>query len=169
MTAFRVRDIGIDRAYVRWTPNEKLSVLGGKMANPYHRAGGHALVWDSDLNPEGVAVSYENGGFFGTAGLMFVEERSSEDDSLLLGFQGGYEFAISDDSSILAGVSYYDYSETAGQSPFYNGRPAGNTVDAEGNLVLDYNQVEVFAEWSLSLGGMPFFTVRRFCTEHGSR
>lgn len=153
---FSRKDIGLDLAYLDWTPNDNTHVYGGKMKNPYHRAGGHALVWDSDLNPEGVAVSYSTGGFFGTAGLMFVEERSSADDSLLMGVQGGYEFELSDGVSLMAGLSYYDYTETSGNEPFYNGSPAGNTVDEDGNLIYDYNQLEFFAELATALGDVPF-------------
>ena len=153
---FSRKDIGLDLAYLDWTPNDRTHIYGGKMKNPFHRAGGHALVWDSDLNPEGVAASYSSGGFFGTAGVMFVEERGSSDDSLLLGLQAGYEFALSDGVSLTAGMSYYDYTETEGNTPFHNGSPSGNTVDVDGNLVLDYNQVEAFAELSTSLGDMPF-------------
>jgi hypothetical protein len=153
---FSRKDIGLDLAYLDWTPNDNTHIYGGKMKNPFHRAGGHALVWDSDLNPEGVAASYSVGGFFGHAGLMFVEERGSSDDSLLLGLQTGYELAVSEGASLTAGISYYDYSETQGNSPFHNGSAKGNTVDVDGNLVLDYNQVEVFAELSTSLGDMPF-------------
>ena len=153
---FTSKNIGLHRAYVDWTVNEQTHVFGGKMANPYHRVGGHALVWDSDLNPEGLAIQYENGGFFGTAGLMFVEERSSADDSLLVGLQGGYGFALSDGATLTAGVSYYDYSETEGNSPFYDGDPKGNSADINGNLIYDYKQVEVFAEFSTELGDMPF-------------
>ena len=153
---FSRKDIGLDLAYLDWTPNDNTHIYGGKMKNPFHRVGGHALIWDGDLNPEGVAANYSSGGFFGNAGVMFVEERGSSDDSLLLGLQAGYEFALSDAASLMAGVSYYDYTETEGNSPFYDGAARGNTVDVDGNLVLDYNQVEFFAELSTSLGDMPF-------------
>ena len=153
---FSTKDIGLDLAYLDWTPNDNTHVYGGKMKNPFRRAGGHALVWDSDLNPEGVAIKYGSGGLFGTAGLMFVEERSSTDDSLLLAVQGGYSFAVSEGAQLTAGVSYYDYTETQGNSPFWIPVPFGNTVDANGNLVFDYNQFEVFAELATELGDMPF-------------
>ncbi len=97
------KDIGLDQVYLDWTLNDKTHVYGGKMKNPLHRAGGHALIWDSDLNPEGIAIKYESGGFFGTAGLLFVEERSSTDDSLLMALQGGYEFELSDGVTLTAG------------------------------------------------------------------
>lgn len=152
---FSRKDIGVDQAYVDWTPRDDMHVLVGKIKNPFVRAGGHALVWDSDLNPEGVAVTYEAGMFFGTAATLFVEERSSSDDSILLALQGGVEFDLGGDGTLTTGLSYYDYSDTEGNAPFYDGNARGNTVDANGNLVFDYNQVEWFAEWSFTAGEQP--------------
>jgi hypothetical protein len=159
---FSRKDVGLDLAYLDWTPNANTHVYGGKMKNPLHRAGGHALVWDSDLNPEGVAVKYAAGGFFGTAGLMFVEERSSIDDSLLMAVQGGYEFDLSDGVTLIAGVGYMNYTDTVGNQPFYDGSARGNSVDLNGNLILDYKQLEMFAELDTKLGDLPFSVFANF-------
>lgn len=153
---FSRKDIGLDLAYLDWTPNDNTHVYGGKMKNPLHRAGGHALVWDNDLNPEGVAVKYATGGFFGTAGLMFVEERSTADDSLLTVVQAGYSFAVADGAKLTAGVGYFSYSDTIGNAPFWDGRARGNSVDLNGDLVLDYNELEFFAELDMELADLPF-------------
>jgi len=153
---FTRKDIGLDLAYLDWTPNENTHVYGGKMKNPLHRAGGHALIWDSDLNPEGVAVKYETGGFFGTAGLLFVEERSTSDDSLLMAVQGGYGVEIADGVKLTSGVGYFNYTNTVGNVPFYDQNPRGNSVDVNGDLVLDYKELEIFAELDMKLGDMPF-------------
>lgn len=152
---FTRKDVGIDLAYADWTPNDDMHVYVGKMKNPIHRAGSHALIWDSDLNPEGVAVGYESGAFFGTAGTYFVEERSSTDDSLLLSVQGGMTFDVSGTSKLTAGIGYHDYTETMGNLPFWLGVPFGNSVDANGNLLYDYNQVEAFAEFVTAVGDLP--------------
>jgi hypothetical protein len=44
----------IDRAFINYTPHwfKPLTLTGGKFAYPYYRT---ELVWDNDLNPEGVA------------------------------------------------------------------------------------------------------------------
>ena len=152
---FSRKDIGIDLAYVDWTPNDDLHVFAGKMKNPLHRAGGHALIWDSDLNPEGVALDYEMGIFSGTIGSFAVEERSSSDDSLLLAFQGRANFDLDESGEINVGIGYMDYSETVGNVPFYNGDGKGNSVDVNGNLLFDYNLIEVFAEYATNVGDMP--------------
>lgn len=154
-TGFSRKDIGIDLAYADWTPSDEWHVFVGKMKNPIHRAGSHALIWDSDLNPEGVAVAYESGAFFGTAGTFFVEERSTSDDSVLLALQGGMNFDFTDDSELTIGLGYYDYTETQSNRPFWNGQPSGNSVDASGNLLFDYNQLEGFVEYSTNVGKLP--------------
>lgn len=152
---FSRKDIGIDLAYADWTPIDELHVFVGKMKNPIHRAGSHHLIWDSDLNPEGVAVGYESGAVFGTAGTYFVEERALTDDSLLLALQGGMNLDLSEDSELVIGLGYYDYTETQGNRPFWIGLPFGNSVDSAGNLLFDYNQLEGFAEYSMKVGKLP--------------
>ncbi len=152
---FTRKDVGLDLAYVDWTPKDNMHVFAGKMKNPLHRAGGHALIWDSDLNPEGLALDYEAGMFSGTIGSFAVEERSSADDSLLLSVQGRVNFDFEQAGHLNIGVGYHDYSETVGNTPFYNGNGKGNSVDASGNLLFDYNQVEVFAEYATSIGNYP--------------
>jgi hypothetical protein len=152
---FTRKEIGIDLAYADWTVNEELNLFIGKMKNPIHRAGGHHLIWDSDVNPEGLAVGYESGAFFGTAGYYVVEERSSSADSLLLAAQGGITFELTGAGELTAGAGYYDYTETQGNRPFWIGLPFGNSVDADGNLIYDYNQAEVFAEFATNVGELP--------------
>jgi hypothetical protein len=43
--------IFISRAYLGWSPNEWLTVTGGKVPNPLYTT---ELVWDSDINPTGI-------------------------------------------------------------------------------------------------------------------
>jgi hypothetical protein len=152
---FSRKDIGLDLAYLDWTPNDKIHVYGGKMKNPFHRAGSHALVWDNDLNPEGLAISYRTGGFFGTAGLMFVEERAATNDTILTAFQAGYSLAISERMELTSGVGYFSYSDTIGNAPFYDGKARGNSVDIDGNLIMEYKQLELFVEVDTKIGNRP--------------
>lgn len=149
---FTRKDIGVNLAYVDWQAMDNFDVQLGKLKNPWHRAGGHHLVWDSDLNPEGLFVKYEKDKFFASFGGFGVEERSSGDDSLLYSLQGGYEFSLSDSATLLAGVGYYTYTNMIGNSPFWIGNPFGNTVDASGNFVYDYRVVQGFAEYATSFG-----------------
>ena len=107
---FTRKEIGINLAYADWHVSDSIDVNIGKMKNPVHRAGDHHLVWDSDLNPEGLAVKYAAGSFFGSVGAFAVEERAVADDSLLFTVQGGMKFKVSESGSITAGLGYYDYT-----------------------------------------------------------
>jgi len=152
---FSTKDIGVDLAYVDWKIRDGLNFYGGKMKNPLYKAGSVPLVWDSDLNPEGLAMKFTSGGFFGTAGGFSVEERSSSDDSLLLVVQAGYKFAVGENASLTAGAGYFEYTNTVGNEPFYNGKAKGNTVDINGDYVYDYENTEVFAQFETKVGGWP--------------
>ncbi len=151
---FSTKDIGIDLAYVTWQAAENVAVTAGKMKNPLHSAGGNALVWDSDLNPEGVALAFDGGAFFVNAAGLYVEERSSTDDSLLLAGQLGFDAELDNGMDVKAGVGYFVYTNTIGNSPFYDGGPRGNTVE-DGLLVYDYKELELFAELGMMLGELP--------------
>lgn len=153
---FSTKDFGLDLVYVDWAVKDKVHLYGGKMKNPLFRPASTSLIWDSDFNPEGVAASFKSDMFFGTAGIFAVEERSSSDDSLLYALQGGLRFKLSDTGKLSAGLGYFEYTNTIGNEPFYNGRPKGNSVDVDGNLIFDYKQLELFAQYDTMLGELPF-------------
>lgn len=152
---FSTKDIGVDLAYVDWQANDNLNVYAGKMKNPLFSAGKVPLVWDGDLNPEGVAAAYENGMFFANAGWFSVEERSSEDDSMLYAVQLGGKFAIGDNARLTAGVGYFAYTDTIGFEPFYDGSANGNSVDIDGNYVNEYKDTEAFVQFDTDVGDLP--------------
>lgn len=158
---FSTKDIGIDLAYIDWKIADSLNFFGGKMKNPLYKAGSVPLVWDSDLNPEGLALAYKSGNFFGTVGGFSVEERSSAEDSLLYVAQIGSTFALGETASITAGVGYFAYTNTIGNLPFYNGSPKGNSVELIGTVqpigtyIYEYKNTEVFAQFDTRLGDWP--------------
>lgn len=152
---FSTKDIGVDLAYVDWKIRDGLNLYGGKMKNPLYKAGGVPLIWDGDLNPEGFAMKYSEGGFFGVIGGFSAEERSSTDDSLLFVAQAGYKFDVGENASLTAGAGYFAYTDTIGNSPFYNGSSKGNSVDLNGDYIYDYKNTEVFAQFDTKMGDWP--------------
>jgi hypothetical protein len=152
---FSRKDIGLDLAYVDWKINDAFTLNAGKIKNPFFKAGKVPLIWDSDLNPEGLAAKFSSGMFFGTAGFFTVEERSSSDDSLLYAVQGGVKFPLTKNLKLTAGAGYFTYTNTIGNEPFFDGNPRGNSVDADGNYVYDYENTEVFAQLDTSVADWP--------------
>ncbi len=108
----RGKNIFIDRAYAKWKPCKNFTLVGGKFKNPLFTS---PLVWDPDVNPEGLAesISFEisdNVSLFAHLGQWFIEEESStNDDPTLLTYQIGTEIKPSKDIKINLGASYYDF------------------------------------------------------------
>jgi len=152
---FNGDDIGFDLVYVEWAASDNLTVYGGKMKNPLYRAGGAPLVWDGDLNPEGLALKYSNGALFANLAGLAVEERSSSSDSLLTAVQIGGKFSLADNLDLTAGVGYFGYSNTVGNEPFYDGSAKGNSVDLAGNYLYEYKDTEVFAQLDTRVADLP--------------
>jgi hypothetical protein len=82
-------------------------------------------------------------------------EQSADGNSLLLTAQGGVKLAFGDAGALTAGLGFHRYDDAAGNTPFYNGKPKGNSVDAAGNYLFDYALLEVFAEYKTELGDWP--------------
>lgn len=125
------------------------------MGNPFFRPGGHHLIFDGDLNPEGLALAYSKDRFFVNFAGFSVEERSSTDDSVLIAAQTGYRGNVGDAVGLTGGVSVYDYRRTRGRTPFFDGTGRGNTLDAMGNYLYGYDLVELFAEATFDVRGQP--------------
>jgi hypothetical protein len=152
---FNRKFFGVDRAFFSWAATEQLTFTGGKMANPFFRPGNHHLIYDNDLNPEGLALRYARGDWFVNYAGLWVEERGSADDSIMLGGQFGFRHQLNDDMRVTVGASYYDYLNTQGQVPFWDGDPVGNRVTPLGRYLSDFNLAEVFAQLELEARGKP--------------
>jgi len=59
--SFSGKDIYFDRAYINWHPAfaKGLTATFGKFKQPWYNVSSAGLVWDSDVNPEGVALKYK--------------------------------------------------------------------------------------------------------------
>lgn len=149
------KSIGFDRAYFSWAATESLDVLGGKMPNPFFRPGRHHLIYDGDLNPEGIALRADRESWFANAAGFAVQERSTGEDSYMLGAQAGFKGTLSSGASYMAGLSYFDYRNTRGVTPFYETDGQGNSLDVNGNYLYDFNLVEVFGQLELEIASRP--------------
>ena len=152
---FSTKDMRLDLAFFDYQFNDVFTLTGGKMKNPFHRAGKNPIFWDSDLNPEGFALKFKNDLIHGALVGFDVEERKTADDTLMFGGQVMHDIAFSD-RTLIAGVGYYDYSNLKGNIPLFDGKGRGNTVDSNGRLINDYNIAELFLEYKAKLATQPF-------------
>lgn len=174
--AFSSKPIWIDLAYVDWHPGalEGFSLVAGKVKNPFYTVGKSELIWDPDLNPEGLAFSYQHAfgivePFFHGAGF-WVEERKNDKDAWLLGVQGGLKFNFAQGRFyFLAGAGYTDLTHIKGKELLYDPADSlgnsttvddnGTPADPDDDILLyanDYNLTQAFAELGGKLGRFPW-------------
>ncbi|MBM5813006.1 MAG: hypothetical protein FJ191_13760 [Gammaproteobacteria bacterium] len=149
------KQILLDLAYVDWRPRPGLLVTAGKQKQPWFRAG-TSMFFDSDVNPEGVAVQYGGrSGPFARAWGFWLDERAAAADTNLLGGQLGYAFG----SGVTVAAGYWDYGAVADRQILgYSGAPAGNSTYDCGTQRCyrhDYDVAVLDAQWSGQLGGRP--------------
>ena len=147
-------EISFDRFYLKMS-NNNFALSGGKFENPFQRTD---LVWDGDVNPQGVTGSYT---FKGSkkfipkiTGIFFtIDEHSGTDipDSDMLGGQIQFSTYPSEDLSISLSGGYYDYDITnLSKSTADAGDTRSNNVifDSTGAAVAylsDFDLVDVIA------------------------
>lgn len=150
------KSIWIDRAYVDWHPafanacGSKGHLMLGKIKNPFLAVHASDLIWDHDLNPEGAAITYQAkmgniNPFINLVGF-WIQERKSSGDSGMFGGQIGIK-PVFGKIKIIVGGGYFGYVNTQGEASFVKENHGfGNTLDANGNYVYDYNLWEAFAQ-----------------------
>ena len=173
---FTSKSFWLDRAYLSWHTSDNLTVLAGKMCNPFYSAMNNQLIWDSDLNPEGIAAQYNykindrTTAFVNAAGF-WVEEESSDVDQSLWGIQG-YIKKEFENCYALGGLSYYDYSNVQGSEPFFesNGNKLGfgNTLEND-TYVNNYDLFEIFGECGTKVGTVPVAVYGSFVNNMGAK
>lgn len=158
------KDIYLDLAYFNWVAAEGLNAIGGKFKNNLYRPGKHSLVWDSDLNPEGLAATYVNGPLFANLLGTWVESDSgsSRSEATGIGGQLGVIWPFGDDLKLTAGAGYFTIN-SEGKGPFYGTSLSGNTA-VGGRYAYDYNEVEGFAELGFKLFGQPAMVFMDYVT-----
>ncbi len=162
--AFSSKNIWLDRAYFDWHPSENVKVYGGKMSNPFFKPGGSQLLWDGDLNPEGLAIMFEGSGEtqpFLNVAHFWADERKAAADARLLGAQGGLNLKGGNTKATI-GVGYYAFTNVEGMRPLVDATDSfGNSVVTDPNTgdityATGFREFEAFAEIGTKLGETPF-------------
>jgi hypothetical protein len=154
------KNVFIDLAYVEWQPLADWKFTAGKMKYPWVRPG-QSILFDGDVNPEGLAVNFTHGDFFASTFYNVLEERSAAGESTMVGGQFGWKPMVGA-GRLTLGASVFDLNSVQNRNPFFNASANGNTTKTTGCraggspcLVNDYNLIELFAEYSVPLAGRP--------------
>ncbi|NIF15992.1 putative porin [Pantoea sp. Cy-639] len=145
---FEKKSLWVDLAYLDWHPTAvpNLHLIGGKMNQPWVSMGD--IIWDSDINPEGVAVTYKTNlgaaELFGSAGHYTLKDNVDGDgvqfkhDAQLYHGQLGTKFNAADTVKVTVGGSIYGYDNDKKSAAL---RSLGNTTN-EFNLVEGFGQLD---------------------------
>jgi len=181
--AFSTKNVGIDLAYFEAYHPELpgITIMAGKFKNPFFKPGKSELIWDSDLNPEGGAATFQEAtdNFVLTlrsAGL-WIDERSSSDDSYIVAGQAvGCLYFNEKKSNLTFGGSIFNYVNSRGYEPFFDHEdPMGNSTvlfGDNGDTVLhyanDYELVELFGEVTHKFQNTPVTVMGDFVTNNAA-
>ncbi len=161
------KGIWLDRAYLTWKPSyaDGLAVLLGKMGTPFYAVGKNQLIWDSDLNPEGIAAQYnlkmsDSLSMFANAGAFYVRMEDNDTDQIAMwGGQIGLTNKFNDDNKLTGGIGYYDYTSIKDRKVLATTtKDNGNSsysIGSDKYYRYDYNLFETFAEYGTKVGSMP--------------
>ena len=111
----RGKGIWIDQAYLNWDATDFLKIAAGKHSNPLFTS---SLVWDGDVNPEGVSETFtfkmnDNANLFINLGQWVIEElneKAFNTDPFMTSWQMGGDFKVADDIGLTIGAAYYDFN-----------------------------------------------------------
>jgi len=159
------KSIGVDMAYVDWQFMSGANLVLGKQPHPYFRPG-QSLFFDGDFNPEGGAVKFDRGMFFGTGyGWWLTEQynanpQGENSDANLFGAQVGMKFPLLGGETVLA-AHYFDCGACQDNSPLFANNGNGNTTYTVGTsttqlLRYDYEILQLSAQMGTTLLGQPF-------------
>ena len=163
--SFSRKSFDLDTAYFDWKFATWGNLVGGKMKQPFLKPG-QSLFWDNDINPEGLALGFQSGSFFGAAYNYWLNEvagpqTSRTADAMMHGLQIGTRLPVGASTLMLA-AHYYDLSAAQGRTPFYNGNANGNSTDTivSGTtstpvLRYDFQVINLSAEFNAMLGQLP--------------
>jgi hypothetical protein len=142
--------VSLDLAYAQIDLGD-LDIYGGKLPQPFTRT---ELVWDGDVNPQGLSGMYKHkladGSALRASGLFFiVDEDAVAADSTMVGGQVGYDTASLGHWKLDVSGAYYDYilgTVVGGDSGDFR----NNLRNADGSYVSDFNlgDLIVGATWS---------------------
>jgi hypothetical protein len=135
-------DVSLDQAYAQFKFGNA-EVRSGKFPLPFTRT---ELVWDGDVNPQGIAANYGipvGGGALKFSGLYFLVDHSvAGSDSSMLGAQIGLDIPLTEHFGFELSAARYDYS-----LPGVAGADAGdfrsNLIGPGGRYVSDFDLIDV--------------------------
>ena len=162
---FNDKGIYLHRAFADYKPNwlKGLNLGAGKFRKNFYHTD---IMWDPDVNPEGVYEMYRYVGSkifqpFIYLSQMVVNENNTAPDAMLYLSQAGFDWKIGPVKWTLAG-SYYSWSNLNKSKWLHKGeykKGGGNTftTDSAGNIIYkyEYKLCEAYMNFRFKIGPYP--------------
>ncbi len=161
---FTKKDIWLDRAYINWHPENVpgLKMIGGRMSQPWTKVAESEVIWDNDINPEGLAVQYSRKfgqtNVFGSSGAFTVKDNVTgfgpefNNDLRMYYAQVGANLFPGDDFKLTLGTSVFHYYKDELGVPS-RAPNAGLGLTLNGNNSTQFELYEGFGQ--LDVLGLP--------------
>ncbi len=152
------KEIWLDRAYLVYSPDyfEGLNVTLGKMAQPWVQVSD--LMFDGDMNPEGIAADYTYGSESATLQAVLgyhIMDENVGNDVALLSAQLTASAEVASGIELLLGAGAFAYSNIDGaDAPGLGGNTGVSTNEV---YRYGYEIVDVIAKADVSKGPLPFY------------
>jgi len=159
------KDIWLDRAYINWHPEKVpgLKMIGGRMAQPWTKVAETEMIWDNDINPEGLAVQYSRKfgqtNVFGSGGAFTLKDNVTGEgpefgnDLRMYYAQLGTNLFPGDDFKLTLGASVFHYYNDEYGVPGAPGSAGNPGLQANGNNSSQFQLYEGFGQ--LDILGLP--------------
>ncbi|MBU1698916.1 MAG: putative porin [Candidatus Eisenbacteria bacterium] len=166
------KGIWLDRAYLDIRPVQTpgLNLMAGKISNPFYTPQKSQLIWDGDLNPEGLAAKFSHGKgalkLFASGSGWIIDNRKAESDVFMYGLQGGINREFDEqDLNLTAGASFFSYTELK-DKPLLMSDSFGNSTpdDAADIYANEYTLIEGFFKAAFSVARRPVALFADFVT-----
>lgn len=147
-TAFDSLEVSLDRVFLAYTPHqvEGLKVTAGKFGHSFYSNPVYGeLVWDADVQPEGLATTYRMSDkgrlehFDITGGYYILLEQGGGDDAYIAVVQAAGQVRLADTlkANLAVGFYYYDDVSPSGSSTLLGDNSGNQTVDLDGDGTQD--------------------------------
>ena len=162
---FTKKDIWLDRAYINWHPENVpgLKMIGGRMSQPWVKVAETEMIWDNDINPEGLAVQYSRKfgqtNVFGSGGVFTAKDNVTgsgpqfDNDLRLYYGQLGTNLFPGDSFKLTLGGTVFHYFHDEFGVPGAPGSGGNPGLQTNGNTSTQFQLYEGFGQ--LDILGLP--------------
>lgn len=166
----------LDRANFKSKLFDSLTIVGGRAGSVYFQPGDSDLLWDADLNFDGLAASFTNsmGDFEPFVKMTYYSLTKSTSTSPLAGdvtlssAQIGVKHKLSDDTTWAAGVALHHFDHLQNQALIATPASLSANTAIGGTYAYEYQLLNPGAEFRTNVGGHALTVMAEYVKNSGT-